>query len=509
MKCTAFFFIAVVAALAATRALCEEIPQFDKEAFIASAAAEKTLELGMVDCVAMALENNSEIKVKKISTRIEDANVMIQKARFEPDLSFDFTMEDNTELSDMPLFTPSPSKTRTGTFNFGYNEKLVTGTTLGVNFYNLRTRSNSRIQSVNPVFNSEAEVTITQPLLKGFGILVNKADFIIAKNNRQRSHKDFAQEVIGVLTDTKKAYYDLLYRQKQYEIAEVSLARVESLYRVIEAKYDKGAASDVDVLQMEAERARKEGELIASEEALKLSEDSLKLITNLVDNQEFWNARITLLNEPTYEKAEIGLVDAIIKAFDHRPDYASARIDLRNKDIAVAVNRNGMLPTVDLIGSFGLNGLDKVYEKDLAVIGGGRYQDWALGVQVSVPLGSDEEKGKYEKSKFEKKQALINFQRLEQNIILDVRDAVRGVDINYRMLEANAKAKDAQEKQYKAQEERFAAGLVSTHDILDYAERLSKAEADYMKSIIDYNIALIGLAKSEGMTLVNDHITIE
>jgi outer membrane protein TolC len=508
MRIKVFIILTAIFSVAAC-GLCEENPIFDKDAFIASANAKKTLELGMVDCVAMALKNNSEINVKRISTHIEDANVMIQKARFEPDLSFDFTVEDNTDLSSSFFSAVGTTKTRTGKFNFGYAEKLVTGTMLNLNFYNTRTRTNTGLQTMNPTFDSEAELTITQPLLKGFGILVNKADFLIAKNNRLRSTQDLALEIMRVLTDVKAGYYNLLYYQELYKIAEASLERIQSLHEILMERYSKGASSDVELLESEAEVARSGAELLAAEASLKLAEDSLKLITNIVDNPEYWNAAVTLLNRPEYERREADLVESIKKAFDHRPDYEAAKIDLRNKDISIVVNRNGMLPTMDLIASYGLNGLDKVYEKDLAHVGGGKYEDWVLGVKVTMPLGSGEEKGKYEKSKLDKRQALINFKRLEQRIILEVRDAVRKVDIKYRMLEASTKAKEAREREYEAQEQRFKAGLVSTHDILDYAERLSRAEAGQIKGIIDYNISLIELAKAEGMTLVEENVKIE
>ena len=73
---------------------------------------------------------------------------------------------------------------------------------------------------------------------------------------------------------------------------------------------------------------------------------------------------------------------------------------------------------------------------------------------------------------------------------------------------AAKKAKDAEEKSYEAQESRFRAGLVSTLDIRIYEERLSRAEADYVKSVVGYKTALVELVKSKGMTLVNDNITI-
>ena len=487
----------------------QDRPVFDTDAFIKSAGVKTALEIGIVDCVAMALKKNSEILVKKISPLIEDANVKIEKAKFEPDLTFDFTMEDNTDLSSNTLIGTNTTKTRTGTFNFGYGQKLVTGTDIAVDFFNTRTRSNSRIQSMNPQFDSKAGITVTQPLLKGFGITVNKADLLIAKNNRKKSAHEFAQDVIGILTDVKKTYYDFQYAREQYRVAEVSLKRVQGLHDINKERYSKGLASNVDLLQSEAEMSRFEEALYESEREMKLAEDKLKLITNLVNDAELWNSDIEPLDSVSYEAEEVPLVEALQEAFKVRPDYEAAKIDLKNKDISVIYYRNGMLPIVDLSGSYGLNGLGKNYEKDMGHLGKARYPDWSVGVSVKLPLGSDEEKGKYEKSKLEKAQALEAFKRLEQTIILEVRDAVRNVEITYKMLGASIKARDAQRSNYEAQETRFREGLVSTHDIVDYQERLALAEIGYIKSVIDYNTAQIELAKAQGTTLIEDKIKIE
>jgi outer membrane protein TolC len=126
-----------------------------------------------------------------------------------------------------------------------------------------------------------------------------------------------------------------------------------------------------------------------------------------------------------------------------------------------------------------------------------------------MPLFNDEEKGKYEKAKYEKQQALIAFKRLEQKIILDVRDAVRTIDIKYRMLEASQKSRKAEAENYDAQDTRFRAGLVSTLDMRDYQERLARAEANLVKSEIDYNVALLDLSKAQGTMLIEDNIKIE
>lgn len=509
MKKPIIFVITILLFLLCGLVRAEEASYFDKDAYIASAQHPETLELAMVDCVAMALESNSEINIKRITPHIEDNNILIQKARFEPHFTFDGYLSDLVEQDPSTLFETNILKTRTGTFDFGYNQKFTTGADVELDFFNKRTSSNSPTFISDPSYESEAEITITQPLLRGAGVAVNTADFRIAKNNKLKSVQDFKTEVIKVLTNVKKSYYDFQYSREQYIVAQKSLQRVEDLHRINKEKYAKGLASDIDITESEAEVARIRQALYEAESIMKLAEDNLKLITNLVDDPALWNAHIVLLEGLGYEKREVDLPVAIKIAFIYRPDYEAAKIDLRNRDIAIVFNANGMLPTINLLASYGLNGLDTVYAKDLAHVGGGKYNNWMLGVNVDVPLIGDENRGKYEKSKSEKEQALLAFQRLEQKIILDVRNAVRDIDINYRKLEASKISKESEDKNYAAQEMRFKAGLVSTLDIVIYQERLARAEVSYIKSIIDYNVSLIELSRAQGTMLLDDNITLE
>jgi len=503
------FIMVMSAVLSCSQACAEEASYFDKDAYIASAEYPETLELAMVDCIAMALKSNSEISIKRITPYIEDNNVLIQKSRFEPHFTFDGSVSDSIEQDPDALLDANILKTRVGVFDFGYYQKFTTGANLELDFFNTRATSNSPVFIPNPAYESEAQATITQPLLKGGGIAVNTADFRIAKNNKLKSIQDFKTEVIRVLTNVKKSYYDFQYSREQYIVAQKSLSRVEDLHRINKEKYAKGLASDIDIIGSEAEVARIRQALYEAESIMKLAEDNLKLIINLVDDPSLWNARIVLLEGLGYEKREADLPEAIRTAFIYRPDYEAAKIDLRNRDIAIVITTNGMLPTINLLASFGLNGLDAVYAKDLRNVGGGKYNNWTVGFNVDVPLIGDENRGKYEKSKSEKEQALLAFQRLEQKIILDVRNVVRDIDINYRKLEASKISKESEDLNYAAQELRFKSGLVSTLDIVIYQERLARAEVSYVKSIIDYNVSLIELSRAEGTMLMDDNITLE
>lgn len=511
MKRKLIFIAALTVLIHSELASAQELAQFDKNAYVMSMENRKILKIAMVDCVAMALKSNSEIQMKSIVPKIEDANVLTAEGKFDPSISFDYLMEDDSDNSDTPLFGPNPTKVRTNTINLGYDQTLISGTRLALDFDTIRTRSNYNptVQGINPVFDSFASVTVTQPLMRGFGITVTQADFLIAKNNKLKSVQDFRAEVMKTLTDVKKAYYNFQYSQEQYRTAVVSLKRVQDLHDINKEKYAKGLASNVDLLQSEAEMARFEQAVASAEGVMKLAEDTLKFITNLVNDEKLWNSDIELLGEIDYKEKKVDIIDSLEKSFNHRPDYEAAKINLKNKDISVIYYRNGLFPVVDLVGSYGFNGLAKNFEKDMGILGSGMYQDWSIGVSVTMPLGNDDAKGKYRKSQLDKQQTLISFKRLEQKIILEVRNAVRDIDIKYRVLEASIKNRNAEVRNYEAQSARFRAGLVSTHDIIDFQEKLARAEVNYAASVIDYNKAQIELAKAEGMMLEYDNIKIE
>jgi outer membrane protein TolC len=414
-------------------------------------------------------------------------------------------VHENTEGSTSSLY-PGLSETKDTDLNAGLSGKLYTGTQYRIDFLNERYKSNSALQSPNPYYSTEPKITITQPLFKGLGVLVNRADIIIARNNKEASEDNFRDTVAGTISNTKIAYYNYIYYLKNYSLLNVSLERSKDLLQINQARYEKGLLSSVDLLETETAVAQREKALLGAEASLKKAEDDLKLITNLVDDPEVWNAKLELIDgNLEFKEEDIDLLKSLKSAFGNRPDYSAHKIDLKNRDIKVATSKNSLFPTVDLVGSLGLNGLGKDYQDALENTDN---RDLSLGFKVSLPWGGAE-RAKFDQRKLEKAQALLSFKRLEQNIILEVRDKVRSVDTQERQVAAAKLARDKEGQNYQAQKERYAAGQVSTHDMLDYQDKLSQAELDYGKALVDYNNALINLDKAQGLTLVKNNVKLE
>jgi len=507
IKISILFYIFIIS----SAIFAESIPfsaEPTKEDFIQSANTKNTVKLSISDCISMAMEKNLSIKVKRIDPQLREDDVKIAKSAFEPTFGIDYLLNDNTQISTMPFLSGDiKSQNRTTVLNGNVKGRLYPGTSYEIALLTNISKTNSSWQEINPGYSTEPKITISQPLLRNFGIEVNTAPILIAKNVKNMTTEEFKNTVMDIITTAKMAYYNYIYAIKNYSIAKSALKRNRELVIINRARYKKGLISSVDLLETESAFSQKVKALITAESMVKTAEDNLKIITNMVEDPKGWNAKLELTDMPTYNVVNLDLAKSLQNAFQYRPEYLAKKIDLDNRDIRIKVTKNALLPTLDLIGSFGLNGLSDSYSNAFNTISS-EYKDWSAGARLSIPWGSGE-RADYDKAQLEKKQALIALKRLEQIIILDVRDKARDVDVQYRQVNASKISKEKEKQNYTAQKKRYAAGQVSTHDILDYQDKLAQSELDYIRALIDYNIAIIKLDNAEGLTLATNNIKLE
>jgi len=492
---------------AATNSITGIIGHPGASAFIDPALTNRLLRIGMVDCIAWTLQNNSEILIKRIEPKLKEDDVKIAKAAFEPNFYANIEKDAINSPVPMPMNVYSSIVSRAVDVNAGLAGKLTSGTRYQLDLLGSRNDDTPATMPVNPVYYTEPKITITQPLFKGAGFEVNKAEIVIAANYRRISSKDLRATAMQSISRAIIAYYNYCYSQEYKSIAAASLKRAQDLLAINTERHAKGIISSVDLLETDTAVAEREKTVIVADSLVSKTEDDLKLITNLVDDPELWNARLELIDHPQVELRNTDLVQSLKKAFEFRPDYQIKMIDLQNRDVAIKVANNNLLPTVDLLGSYGMNGWGSDVGGALDTIEPDN-SDWTVGLKFSMPWGGAE-RARYDQKKREKMKALLELKRLEQNIIFDVRNRIREVETQRRQMDAATHSKNMQLKNYEAQRERYAAGQTSTHDMLDYQERVATSETDYLKALVDYQTALISLDNAEGIILAKNNIVLE
>lgn len=489
--------IAAVVCLALTAA--RGVLRGDEGGAAATAPADRALRMGLADCVACTLRANPDIRIMRIEPRLREADVTIAATAFDPSLTVEAKKAE----------TPSPVRPelRVTEAGVGVGGKLAPGTRYGVEFLTSLRENDPFLQGADDIHIVKPRVTLVQPLFRGAGIGANTAEIAVAANRRGIAGQSFRDMVMETVGRAVASYHNLRHARQTHALACLSLARAKDLLDVNKARYAKGLISSVDLLETESAVAHREKAVIAAESAARKAEDALKFAAGLAEDNEMWDARLELSDAPGVEQRATNLAASLENAFKLRPDYQIMKMDLKNRDIAVALAENALFPAIDLSASYGLNGFGTEFEDAARAIDGDN-TEWTVGLQASVPWGGGD-RAKRDQKKLEKAQALLRMKRMEMAIVMDVRDRVRDVETLFRQVQAAEASFSTETRNYEAQKERYAAGQTSTHDMLEYQNGLTAAEADYLKAVVDYQIAVVNLDRAEGATLLKNGVVVE
>ncbi len=471
-----------------------------------SSDARRTVTLSIEKAIKLTLENNFEIASEKIGPQIGDHNIRGAKGAFDLAMTLDFS----GERSKRPTFNRvAGSEINNLNFSIGFNQRLATGANYRLDFFNRRQETNSRF-SAEPVFyDSQARFFISQPLLKGWGIGFNKSSITISQNNKAISQNALNQRVIEVVSDVQSAYWNLVFAIENMEVQKLSLDEALRLLDEMRVRVEVGSVPPSDTLQALASVASREGDIIVAEDAVRDAEDRLKAITNIIDKPQVWDAALRPTDEPVFESVEIDLEKSIQEAFEKRADYAQAKIDIENRKINVSRAYNQTLPSLDLTASLQFNGLGVNYSDNLDLLSELDANTWDVGLSIDVPIGNRSASSQYAASRLEKRRAELNIKKMEQDIIVQIRDAVRQIDTDIRRIRATQLARTLEERNLTEEEERLRLGLSTVRDVLETQRILATARTNHLKAIIDYNESLINLEKVRGTTLEKNDIKID
>jgi len=128
-----------------------------------------------------------------------------------------------------------------------YMQGFSTGTMLNTTFTSSRLNEASTRLNLNPFISGTLSVSITQPLLQGFGVQTNRRYIYIAKNEEAISRAVFTQQLIATISDTTRLYWDLVSLQQDLLVKKESLDAAQRLYEDTRNEVELGTQAPVDL----------------------------------------------------------------------------------------------------------------------------------------------------------------------------------------------------------------------------------------------------------------------
>ena len=477
---------------------------------VSVANANDPLSLTLKETIERVLKNNISISVQSYNSKINEQFIFEKEADFDPTLDFEFKFgEETRQSSSSSSLSDAKNRNQDYDWDFSVSQKFVTGGDYELSMDNNRNRTSSSLTSLNPTYSSDLALTVTQPLLKDFGIDLNKRKIYIAKNDQKISDHQFTEKVIDTLTEAENIYWDLVFSIEDLKVKETSLQRARDLEKQVKAQVDVGTLAELEILQAQSDVASRDEQLLNAQNLIEDNEDNLKNILNSSFDSEDGLKKIIPADSPVFEPgSENSLEEALKTALTLRPDLLAKKKELDNRNIEAKYNENQMLPTLDLIGSLGLNGLsgdstttNGAYDTALSEAFSTNYGLWQFGINLSYPLGNRAAKSKLAAKRLEVAQLLLDIKDLEKNIVVEVREAHRQIKTDIKKVQATRVARKLAEEKLNAEEKKFKVGLSTSFNVLAFQEDLAEEQSNEIKAVIDYNKSLTRLNQVMARTL--------
>jgi outer membrane protein len=460
--------------------------------------------LTLQEAVDLALKNNLDIKTEEYNPEISDTFVVNEAARFEPLFSGNLSNEN----ADIPTGSRLSGEGTLQNENLAYTvrwDHLTTySTSYNVVFNNSRFTSNQLFSSFNPRFDSSLFANVRQPLMRNFGKEITLTPINIAKTNRLASDSRLNQRVLDVELQVTQAYLDYAFAQAELEVFKQSLVFAQDLFENNKKQVEVGTMAPLEVVVAQAEVATKEQAIIAGEVAIKNREDILRTLV-YGDKIQDWNYAISIpLERPEFVDISITEEQAIEIALKDNPDIKALEMDLKSNNLTTKLARNRLKPLLDLTGSVGYTGIGG----DQLLFGGdisnpipigtvpGNNGDalanlwenptWNVGVIIELPIGNKNAEADYVRADLTEKQTNTILENTRQQLIMNVRTALRNIRASLKLIESSRVTVELQEKKLDAERKKLNVGLSTNNVVLDFQDDLSQARSAELASIIAY-----------------------
>lgn len=450
----------------------------------------------------IALENNLDVQIERENPFIARTDIRSKESAFEP--AFFTSVGGGNAIRPLEAAVEAAviqdeATRRSVDFGVGLRQTIPTGGNYRLELSN--SRVSGSVTSLDPSFTSRLTLTLTQPLLRGFGPAYNRAEIRIAKNSHQISLEAFEARIMGLLADLEEAYWQLSYERGNFKSKQKLYRAAEALLAANRAKVEQGVLPSIELLVAETGLASREEDLLLVEKSVRDAEDRLRQVMNLREPDFDEDLVIIPTQDPVLEPSGAELERSLERAVARRPDLRAERLRLENRRIVRDRTRHEALPALDFQGSAGFDGLGETIRDDYDALESRDFYSWQAALVLTVPMGNQAARSAAQRRQLELRQAEYSLERMDRQAAMEVREAVRRVETDFKRIGSVTKARILADKKLEAETERHRLGLASTQDLLEFQKDLADAEARELRAISDYNIALARLAKAEGTLL--------
>ena len=334
---------------------------------------EKTgtvLELSLRESVRKALSNNLEIAIENFNGNLSYQQIVKTSGFYDPGLSFTmgYNARENPTTSILERGGGggiSVLSSNGFSFDTNLNQNVKGGGALRLLWSNGRNFTNSFFFNVNPSFNTNFDVSFTQPLWRGFGRnSATERQLIISNLDIKINDAQFKQRVVEIIQRVQNQYWELVYAIENFETQRKSLGLAVVQDRNNQKRVEIGVMAPIEVTSSQAEIASREQSLIQSEVQIINAQNELKRLLAPDPMASIWDLTLIPIDRPQIRDVTISLKEAIGMSVENRPELERIRLQIEQNGVNRRFYKKEGKPKVDLRANFGSLGNSGIWKTE-------------------------------------------------------------------------------------------------------------------------------------------------
>jgi outer membrane protein TolC len=519
--------------------------------------------LSLKEALKLALENNKDIEVARANVKLAEFDLLSARGFYDPKLSSQAYYE-RTKTPATSFLSGSPdsavtSSDFTGTLRL---EGLAPkgGGNYRVDFSSVRSTTDNIFAALNPLYPTSFTFNFSQPLRRGLHIDNPRRQIAIAKKNLSLTDAQFRQRAIDTITSVQRAYWDLVFALRNLQVQRDAVRDARAQLEHNKRMVNEGQLAPIDIVAAEAQVTTFEQTLFSALEDVSRSENNLKSLIAQNRQAPIWIASLVPTDAVDLTVPDITLPDAMRLALDNRPELAQSNLAREINQIDQSYYRDQTKAQIDLTGSYGVTGvagsltasrnpltgsivpiINQVnqlsslvgpltgttqpqltlpttgtipsvliggYGQSIENLAANRFNNFRVGVSVSLPLRNRTAEAQLGHSLVEGQRIATQREQLEEAIQVDVRNTLQAVRSTEARLRAAAANRAASEQQYESEKRKLDAGQSTVFLVLERQTALTTARGNELRAQTDLNKAIADLQRATGNALTVNSIVV-
>ncbi len=487
--------------------------------------------ISLDNAIGMALLKNPDLAVDASNTRVASYQVQEAKGLNDVRLFVEPSVKHDTNPAINPFFSGGtdfePIVQNYQTQQAGVEGQLETGTQYNLNVSQTKVNDNTFINSFNPYYYGSFNVSITQPLLKGFLMNDDKRQIQLSIVNADASQASTLASVSTTIASVEDAYWDLVAAWRNVAIQEVALRTsvLQQQSNVRQAK--QGAAAPIDAVESSTQVAVYQQNVFSALQAVSQLQNQLKSLIVSDPGDPVWQANLVPTSSVPGLPPMPSVAAVLATAMQNRPEVRQALDAQKQADVNLAYAKNQKLPQADLQLSYNGNGFAGQALPPLGgvfgdatpppyMVGGygqayansSKFSTYSAGIQVSLPIGNNTAKGAVGVADEQQHIAAVQKLNTAQRIQYEVRNAIQNYESAVARLFAARQAREASAQVLASEERKFRNGESTTFLVNQRQIEFVQNQGLELQAQTDLNKAVVELQRVDGSILSQNGVSL-